>query len=265
MRLHFYKYEGAGNDFIIVDNRSQNIVLGEKNIKHLCSNHFGIGSDGLMILTNDTMSDFNMQFFNPDGSSGMMCGNGGRCIVRFAKDIGVIDNNKTTFTAPDGVHSAEILEDNQVALKMIDVQQVQQFSDGYWLDTGTSHFVVKVDNVRDTDVIHRGRTLRYDDRFIEHKGTNVNFYSETEENTLLIRTYERGVENETLACGTGITATALAYSIYKNYEDGNYTIDVHTLNNNLKVLFTKKQSSFYNIVLQGPANKVFEGDIEIQL
>ena len=261
--LHFYKYEGAGNDFIIIDNRKQDIVLGEKVIRHLCSKHYGIGSDGLMLLTNETMADFSMQFYNPDGSSGMMCGNGGRCIVRFAKDIGVISKNKTEFLAPDGLHRAEILNDKDVALKMTDVENIEKYNDGLWLNTGTSHFVVNVKDVTSIDLIKKGKALRYDDRFAKHNGCNVNFYTEQENNLLLIRTYERGVEDETLACGTGITATALAYALSKNLADGKHIIDIHTLNDNLKVSFMKNDARFSEIILQGPATKVFEGDINI--
>lgn len=275
MTLYFYKYEGAGNDFIIIDNRNLNIALDEEKIKSLCLRHFGIGSDGLMLLENIKAEDskdiekntgnmdFAMRFYNPDGSSGMMCGNGGRCIVRFAKDIKAIKGNTTTFLAPDGIHSAEILANGDISLKMKDVNTWETYPDGYWMDTGTSHFVVKSEDVRNEDVVLKGRILRYDERFLQHNGTNVNFYTEIKNNSLLVRTYERGVEDETLACGTGITATALCYAIDKDFKDGDYTINVATLHNNLSVKFQKKQNLLTNIHLTGPATKVFAGEIKI--
>lgn len=275
MTLHFYKYEGAGNDFIIIDNRNLNIALDKEKIQSLCLRHFGVGSDGLMFLEsvskntptvadqNPEKLDFAMRFYNPDGSSGMMCGNGGRCIVRFAKDIGAIQGKETTFLAPDGIHSAEILANEDISLKMKDVDSWETYPDGYWIDTGTSHFVVKSKDVKQEDILLRGRELRYNKRFLQHNGTNVNFYTEIKQNNLLIRTYERGVEDETLACGTGITATALCYAIDKDFKDGDYIINVATLHNNLSVKFFKKENSFKDIYLIGPATKVFEGEIKI--
>lgn len=275
MTLHFYKYEGAGNDFIIIDNRSLTIALDKEKIQSLCLRHFGIGSDGLMLLENVSNQsshtldknveklDFAMRFYNPDGSGGMMCGNGGRCIVRFAKDIGAIQEDTTTFLAPDGTHSAEILKDGNISLRMKDVDSLEKYDDGYWIDTGTSHFVVKSKDVKLEDLITVGRKLRYDKRFLQHNGTNVNFYTEISDNNLLIRTYERGVEDETLACGTGITATALCYSIDKNFKDGSYMVNIETLHNKLSVKFFKKGNSFKDIYLIGPATKVFEGEVKI--
>jgi len=275
MTLHFYKYEGAGNDFIIIDNRNLNIALDKEKIQSLCLRHFGVGSDGLMFLESVKKEessnlvperedlDFAMRFYNPDGSSGMMCGNGGRCIVRFAKDIGAIQGKQTTFLAPDGIHSAEILANGDISLKMKDVDSWGTYPDGYWIDTGTSHFVVKSKDVKQEDILLRGRELRHDKRFLQHNGTNVNFYTEIKQNNLLIRTYERGVEDETLACGTGITATALCYAVDKDFKDGIYTIDIATLHNKLKVKFLKHEKEFKDIYLIGPANKVFEGEITI--
>lgn len=264
MLLHFYKYEGAGNDFIIIDNRSNKLVLDKENIVSLCLRHFGIGADGLMLLegkTNDV--DFVMKFFNPDGSSDMMCGNGGRCIVKFAFDMGVIKDKKTTFLAPDGQHNAEILADGNISLRMQDVNIFEAYEDGIWCNTGASHFVVACEDVENEDVYNKGKKLRNDNRFEKHRGANVNFYSKTDDNHLLIRTYERGVENETLACGTGITATALCYALKNNFADGQHTTNVATLYNSLQVGFLKKNDSFFDISLIGPATKVFEGDIVI--
>lgn len=264
MLLHFYKYEGAGNDFIIIDNRTNKLVLDKENIVSLCLRHFGIGADGLMLLEDKTKDvDFVMKFFNPDGSSEMMCGNGGRCIVRFASDLGIIKDKKTVFLAPDGQHRAEILAEGNVALRMQDVNIFETYEEGIWCNTGASHFVVACKEVKNEDVYNRGRSLRYDGRFEKHNGANVNFYTKIDDNHLLVRTYERGVENETLACGTGITATAICYAMENNFKDGAYTINVSTLYNSLQVSFLKKNNSFLNISLIGPAKKVFEGDIEI--
>ncbi len=264
MLLHFYKYEGAGNDFIIIDNRTNELVLDKENIVSLCLRHFGIGADGLMLLEDKTKDvDFVMKFFNPDGSSEMMCGNGGRCIVRFASDLGIIKGEGTVFLAPDGQHSAEILADGNIALRMQDVNIFETYEEGIWCSTGASHFVVACENVKNEDVYNRGRKLRYDSRFEKHGGVNVNFYTEIEDNHVLVRTYERGVENETLACGTGITATALCYALKNDFTNGQHTIKVSTLHNSLQVSFLKKSNSFLNISLIGPAKKVFEGNIEI--
>lgn len=264
MLLHFYKYEGAGNDFIIIDNRTNKLVLDKENIVSLCLRHFGIGADGLMLLENKTNDvDFVMKFFNPDGSSEMMCGNGGRCVVKFAFDMGVIKEKKTIFLAPDGRHKAEILEDGNISLRMQDVSIFEAYEEGIWCNTGASHFVVACEEVKNEDVYNRGRRLRYDSRFEKHNGVNVNFYTKIDNNHLLVRTYERGVENETLACGTGITATAICYALKNNFVDGKHIINVSTLYNSLQVSFLKKSDSFLDISLIGPAKKVFEGDIVI--
>ncbi|MCH3924229.1 MAG: diaminopimelate epimerase [Bacteroidales bacterium] len=263
MKIHFYKYEGAGNDFIIIDNRDSNIHLTLSQINFLCQRHFGIGSDGLMFFNNSEKEDFAMEFYNPDGSGGMMCGNGGRCIVRFAKDIKAIQSNKVSFLAPDGKHTAEIIDQENVCLKMKDVEKVYEYDDGYYLNTGTSHFVKKVKNVNDVDVFKEGKKLRWDSRFEKYNGCNVNFYTEKKENELLIRTFERGVEGETLACGTGIVATAIAYITDKKFNEGNYEIVVKTQHNELKVCVKKELNKFSQVYLIGPAKKVYQADIEI--
>lgn len=262
MKIAFYKYEGAGNDFIIIDNREEGLQLDEKQINFLCNRHFGIGSDGLMLVSKSREADFQMEFFNPDGSGGMMCGNGGRCVVRFAKDMKIIAKNTTEFMAPDGKHMAEI-QDKEIALKMNNVEKVDKYNDGYYLNTGTSHFVIKVKDVKEENVVEKGRKIRFDTRFEKYKGCNADFYTEIKDKKLLIRTYERGVEDETLACGTGIVATAIAYSVEKNYKNGDYEIEVATLHDNLRVQFHKKDNQFSNVVLIGPAKKVYEGYIEI--
>jgi diaminopimelate epimerase len=203
-----------------------------------------------------------MQFFNPDGSGGMMCGNGGRSIVKFAADKGVI-KDKCTFLAPDGLHSATI-EGENISLKMTTPTLFQAHEDGFYINTGTSHFVVFENNLEEIDIIKKGRTLRYDERFLTYKGCNVNFVQEIADKNLKIQTYERGVEDLTLACGTGICAAALTYSVKKGLENSNHTINISAQGGNLQVKFDKKENNtFNNVHLIGQAKKVFEGKIEI--
>lgn len=262
MKIHFYKYQATGNDFVIIDAREENIILSKENIKFLCHRHFGIGSDGLIIFENSDKADFSMQFFNPDGSGGMMCGNGGRSIVKFAADKGVI-KDKCTFLAPDGLHSATI-EGENISLKMTTPTLFQAHKDGFYINTGTSHFVVFENNLEKIDIIKKGRALRNDERFLTYKGCNVNFVEEIKDKNLKIQTYERGVEDLTLACGTGICAAALTYSVKKGLENSNHTINISAQGGNLQVEFEKKENNtFDNVHLIGEAKKVFEGEIEI--
>lgn len=214
--MTFYKYQGAGNDFLIADNRDGNISLDSKTISHLCDRHYGIGADGVMLLSGSSLYDFRMEYFNSDGSGGMMCGNGGRCITAFAADLGYTHFG---FEAADGFHTAEILQSNgpdkTVRLKMIDVDLIHRYDDLSWrIDTGTRHFVRFVKNLESYDVAGEGRKIRYMDEF-SPIGVNANFVEAFPGNgatdgTLAVRTYEKGVEGETYACGTGITASAIA-------------------------------------------------------
>lgn len=260
MKITFYKYQATGNDFVIIDNREKNISLTQENIRFLCDRHFGVGSDGLIILKNDEKTDFSMQFFNPDGSGGMMCGNGGRSIVRFAADKGIIKNT-CSFIAPDGLHFAEINEEN-IKLKMVTPTLFQTHKDGYYINTGTSHFVKFVNSTEEINILEEGRTLRYDERFIAYKGCNVNFVEEISLYNLKIRTYERGVEAETLACGTGICAAALTYSIEKRLKEGKHLINISSKGGILQVEFEKNNdNSFTAPYLIGEAKMVFKGEI----
>lgn len=260
MKIEFYKYQATGNDFIIIDNRNQDINLSEENIRFLCHRHFGIGSDGLILLENSQEADFAMQFFNPDGSGGMMCGNGGRSIVKFAADKGII-KDKCTFIAPDGLHFAEI-NGEIVKLKMVVPTLFQAHQDGYYINTGTSHFVVFENSLNKIDIIKKGRALRYDERFSPYNGCNVNFIEETSTNNIKIRTYERGVEDETLACGTGICAAALTYSVEKQLPEGKHTINISAKGGELQVEFEKKSDNTFSApYLIGEAKKVFIGEI----
>lgn len=262
MKIKFYKYQATGNDFVIIDAREKKLVLEKKDIQFLCDRHFGIGSDGLIIFGNSDKADFSMQFFNPDGSSGMMCGNGGRSIVKFASDKGVISDS-CSFIAPDCLHFATINNDI-ISLKMANPTLFQAHQDGYYINTGTSHFVVFENALNEIDIIKKGRALRYDERFSPYNGCNVNFVEEISANNLKIQTYERGVEDETLACGTGICAAALTYSIEKGLKNGKHTINISAKGGDLQVEFEKKSdNSLSEVYLIGTANSVFEGEIEI--
>ncbi len=260
MMLNFDKYQGAGNDFILIDARKIREKIFTVNIvNHLCNRNYGIGADGLILLMNSETADFRMKYFNSDGREGSMCGNGGRCIVAFAKAHGII-TRITTFEGIDGIHQAEIMADGDVRLKMNDVEDITEFEDGLFIQTGSPHFVKIVKSVDDVDVFNTGRTIRKQPRFGVN-GTNVNFLEYRKEK-LFLRTFERGVENETLACGTGAVAAAIsAYSMGKTDKNSCF---LQARGGNLKVEFTaEKNHTFRNIWLTGPAEYVFSGKIEI--
>ena len=259
MVLNFHKYQGTGNDFIILDNRDGKLPnLVESVYKHLCDRKFGIGADGLMILEKHPEYDFKMIYFNADGSESSMCGNGGRCIVRFAESLGMV-KNETNFLAVDGPHYAKI-SDKNIELKMIDVDQISKIGEDYQIYTGSPHYIKWVQNLKDYDVFHEGKSIRYSDTF-EKAGINVNFL-ELNSDGLHVRTYERGVEDETLSCGTGVTAAAIAYAIEKDLQ-GKQSITVHTLGGNLELRFNASDNKFDSVYLIGPAEFVFTGNIEI--
>ncbi len=260
MKLNFSKYHGAGNDFILIDNRKGEIKLNNSDVALLCNRHLGIGADGLMVLNSGKKHDFEMLYYNSDGNESSMCGNGGRCITAFASQLGMIGKT-TEFEAIDGLHTAEIIEDKgnikYIRLQMCDVKEVQQCNNYFLINTGSPHYVQFVDDVETIDILEEGRKLRYDERF-SPGGLNVNFV-QIKENHLFVRTYERGVEDETLSCGTGVTASALAYAYDKDIQK----VNIHTLGGNLKVSFEKQNNTFKNIFLEGEACLVFEGKIEI--
>ncbi len=264
--MELYKYTGAGNDFLILDNRDGKANLSEKEIASICDRHYGIGADGLMLLETEAGYDFRMVYYNSDGSGGMMCGNGGRCIVAFAADLGILPTNKCNFIAADGVHTAEILSPadscktvRTIRLKMKDVNEITPVKDGYFLDTGTRHFVKFVTGLENYDVFTAGRTLRYDPAFAP-VGTNVNFIEQTG-GVLHVRTYEKGVEDETCACGTGIVASALAAYHHRRGQNAEplacdtdrIHVDIKALHDDLGVDFVVKNDRFYDVHLTGPA------------
>lgn len=255
--ITFFKYQGAGNDFILIDNR--NNAFDRKNeelIKHLCDRKFGIGGDGLMLLQENQGFDFEMVYFNADGKEGTMCGNGGRCIVAFARDLGIIDDN-TVFLAVDGKHQANIT-DNQVNLEMIDVDTVSKDEQAYVLNTGSPHYILEVENLKEFDVFKNGKSIRNNETY-GLKGINVNFV-EKEGEGYFLRTFERGVEDETLACGTGATAAAMAMAI-KEEKNGFIQMPIRVLGGQLYISFEKNGSLFQNVHLKGPADLVFKGEI----
>lgn len=258
MKLHFYKYQGTGNDFVILDNR-QGIFDASRIdlIKQICDRRFGVGADGFMLLENTPGYDFKMVYFNADGNESTMCGNGGRCLVAFAHKMGVFEKD-TRFLAIDGEHWANI-QDGIVHLKMIDIAQVEQNETFCWLNTGSPHYVKFVKNIADYPVFEEGKSIRYNDRF-KAEGTNVNFAEKIAENEIFVRTYERGVEDETYSCGTGVTAAALVASL-KGFTS---PVKIKTLGGNLSIGFkANKSGGFEEVYLNGPAELVFEGEIEV--
>ena len=252
--LQFHKYQGTGNDFVIIDNRKGVFNRNDNAlVKLLCDRRFGVGADGLMLLQNHSDYDFEMVYYNADGNEGSMCGNGGRCLVKFAYDISVI-GEKTTFIAVDGEHEASVVE-GKVHLKMIPVNEIEHNESFDYMDTGSPHYVEYVTNIQNLDVVAKGSAIRYNDRF-KAIGTNVNFVEISGESQLSVRTYERGVEDETLSCGTGVTACALSASL-KGHQS---PIKMKVQGGELAVSFEKTSTGFDNIFLIGPAEKVFEGN-----
>lgn len=259
MNLTFYKYQGCGNDFIIIDNRlnifdTTNINL----INSLCDRHFGIGADGLICLENEDGFDFKMVYFNADGNESTMCGNGGRCIVAFAKFLNII-KNKAHFTAIDSIHKATI-NGKIISLQMQDVKTIIIKDDTAFLNTGSPHHITYKTDIDQIDVKIEGHDLRYGAPYYE-EGANINFVEQINNNTFKVRTYERGVEDETLSCGTGVTATAIAS--HKTKKTINTVINLQTKGGHLKVSFTEKDGVYSEVFLEGPAVQVFKGIIEI--
>lgn len=258
MQHTFYKYQGTGNDFILVDNRDNIFPKNNtKLINRLCDRRFGIGADGLILLENDNSTDFRMVYFNSDGNESSMCGNGGRCIVAFAAALGVIED-EAEFIAIDGPHHATIDDEGIVSLHMKDVNTVSVYENYVFLDTGSPHHVELVDDLPGLDVKTVGASVRYSGLYGD-KGANVNFVSQlADPDKFSVRTYERGVEDETLSCGTGVTAVAIAMKVLDKVNSD--TIVLETLGGELTVSFQEKDKQFKSIYLTGPATFVFKGE-----
>lgn len=258
MTFRFHKYHGTGNDFILIDDREELFpVENTEAIRHLCSRHFGIGADGLILLRGSSGS-WQMVYFNSDGRKSTMCGNGGRCLVAFARSLSLAENG-FDFRAIDGPHEARILDDGRIELGMKDVAKIESSNDFFVLDTGSPHYVLFTQGVAKLDVKKEGAGIRNSDRF-RQEGINVNFVEELEDGKLLVRTYERGVEDETLSCGTGVTATALAY-LTKHGPSEKGMVEIQTPGGNLSVSANWNGDQFTDVRLIGPAEKVFEGSL----
>lgn len=265
--LNFSKYQGAGNDFVLVDARREPFDPTRERVAALCDRHKGIGADGLMMLETDEGTQFRMRYFNADGGESTMCGNGGRCIALFAHHLGIGGLHKV-FRGVDGRHTADLLsldEDGAggvVALGMVDVQRVERLGDTYFLNTGSPHYVEFVDDLDGLDVKTLGARIRHDGRFAAGGGTNVNFVQWVADGHIRVRTFERGVEDETLACGTGATASVLASALHSGSGLSEFRVEVP--GGNLSVRFKAREKGvFTDIVLTGPARRVFEGKIDV--
>ena len=261
MTIPFTKYQGTGNDFVLIDNRQQTYLTraDRQQIAHLCDRKFGIGADGLILLEEKDGYDYEMVYFNSDGRESSMCGNGGRCITAFAHQVGIV-KDAYHFLAIDGPHDAVIRADGWVELKMGNVDQVENGQYFYYLNTGSPHYVTFVEDLDDINVVREGQAIRYSERF-RAEGTNVNF-AEVKEDYLEVATYERGVEDETLSCGTGVTAAAIAYYLKTSLEQHNL-VNIRSKGGDLQVRFQVTERGFSEIWLCGPATKVFEGKIEL--
>lgn len=261
MKLKFFKFHGTGNDFILIDNRADFFSDDPAVIRRLCTRHFGVGADGLILLNKDAEADFYMKYFNSDGSLARMCGNGGRCAAAFAYQLGGLDE-KLRFRAADGLHIGEILRAEEafyhVRLSLLDVDEIRKEKLDYLLNTGVPHFVRFLRNVSDEelDVVAEGRSIRYNERFMPD-GVNVNFVSEIP-GGIYVRTYERGVEDETLSCGTGVTASAIAWAVEQGIDRG--PVKVTTRGGLLEVDFRLEGNRAKDVFLTGPVVWVYEAE-----
>lgn len=260
MQIFFFKYQGTGNDFIIIDNREKKFNRSDNAlVAKLCDRRFGIGADGLMLLQNQIGYDFEMVYYNSDGRESSMCGNGGRCIVELARMLGLV-KDKAHFLASDGEHEA-VVKPTIISLKMNNVSKIELGPNFSFLNTGSPHYVAFINDVSHYNVFEEGKKIRNNERF-KTEGVNVNFV-EKQYNDLFVRTYERGVEAETYSCGTGVTAAALVAAL-KSVSTAQDFCDIKTLGGNLKVKFKKHpDNSFTDVWLEGPVTYVFKGEITI--
>ncbi len=257
MKIEFYKYHGTGNDFVMIDNREGRIKLSQKQVNNICTRRFGVGADGLILLENQSGYDFKMTYYNSDGNLSTMCGNGGRCLVQFARDLNVIKNS-AKFIAIDGDHEAVVVN-NGVELKMMDTLLAIEKDHGFFLDTGSPHHVLKVENAKKAQVFSEGKRLR--NEVYGSEGANINFVETVNDHSIFVRTYERGVEDETFSCGTGVTAAAIVASQKGWVQPGE--VNIKTLGGELRVSFEKGKNGFSNVWLKGPAVQVFKGILEL--
>ena len=257
--IEFFKYQGTGNDFVMIDDRSETFDLNNhKLIAHLCHRKFGIGADGLILIRNHDGADFEMIYYNADGHLASLCGNGSRCAVQFAHKLGMI-TNQCSFMTVEGILDAKT-ENGLVHLKMPDVNNIESHEQHYFLNTGSPHHICFVNNIESHDVFNHGKKIRNGPPYYE-EGTNVNFVKSISEDQIFVRTYERGVEDETLSCGTGVTAAALVQGL----KGAKSPIKVKTLGGDLQISFEREvDNNFKNIHLIGPAEKVFSGKISIE-
>jgi diaminopimelate epimerase len=259
MEIQFSKYQGTGNDFVIIDNRDGSITLSNAQIAFLCDRRFGVGADGLILLGTATGYDFSMSYYNADGTEGTMCGNGARCLVQFAFDHGIV-KEKYFFIAIDGPHEASIEKNGWIHLKMSDVNTVEVGDHFFITNTGSPHYVQLVNGVEKFDVFTAGKAIRYNERF-KAEGVNVNFI-EFHNDHLFVRTYERGVENETFSCGTGVTASAITTHLNKI---GEHHVAIKTIGGELAVSFNNQGGGHFNdIWLHGPGTFVYSASINLK-
>lgn len=256
-KISFHKYQGTGNDFVMIDNRSGKIKLTTEEIKAICDRRFGVGADGIILLDTHDSYDFSMNYYNADGTQSF-CGNGSRCVVRFAETLGLV-KEQARYLAIDGEHTSSINHD-EIATLMQPVSEVQTIGKDYFVHTGSPHYIIFTEDIHAIDLLKEAHRIRYNDAY-RKEGTNVNFV-EISEREILVRTYERGVENETLSCGTGVTAVAIAYC-HRQGLKGHQEIGITTLGGPLRISLDENNGKFTDIRLIGPATKVFEGVFEI--
>jgi len=264
VKIHFYKYQATGNDFVVIDNRTSMYSFSKEQIEKICDRRFGVGADGLMLIEKHPSLDFNLVYYNSDGSQSL-CGNGSRAAVMMAATLGLLKTS-TTFNAYDGAHDAELLNTGIVRLKMNDVNLVRKHDDEYFINTGSPHHLRFVNDLNSYPVVEEGRKIRYSETYAPN-GTNANFIQLLENNTIAVRTYERGVEDETFSCGTGVTAAALAASFHGYTSPVQIKVKGGELSVEFKAINSGPSGSlpvtFHDVFLIGPAKMVFEGDLEL--
>ena len=260
MKISFSKYQGTGNDFVMLDNlNGQYDSLTIPQIQLICDRRFGVGSDGLIKINSHNSSDFEVEYFNSDGSKSF-CGNGARCSVAFAETLGV-NVSDTSFLGIDGLHKASKNQD-VISLEMGDVSEIRKIENDFVIYTGSPHYIRFIDAINDLDIVQFGKQVRYSEEF-KNDGINVNLVEIVDANNLIVNTYERGVEDETLSCGTGVTACVLAFA-YQTQLLGEHKVSVKVKGGNLSVFFNQETlGKFTTIHLIGPGQFVFSGEINV--